>query len=83
MNVDCMHVLAEDTAILTAGKHARYRFTNPPVDGAHCRRLLHLATSGPVLGDDKAYEVLMLNVIIVGELDDAVDCLRWRQVIDV
>ncbi len=83
VNIDGIDVHAEAAFALAARDHAPEPVDDGAIERAHGRRLLEMTALGLVLGHDEPHEALVIEVVVVGELDDAPDRLRRLQMVQV
>jgi hypothetical protein len=83
VHLDRIDVPGEQALRLAAHDHAREAVDDRPVKGAHGRRLAQVPAARLVLGDHQADESLVLDVVVVGELDDPPHRVDRLQVVEV
>ncbi len=82
VDVDRVDFAPEQTLGLAPRDHGAEHVHDRAIDAAKGREALHVPALGLVLGHDQPHEVLVFDVVVVGELDDPADGVDRRQVLD-
>jgi hypothetical protein len=83
VDVDRLDVAAERALGLAARDHLAEQVDDRPVERGQRRKALHVAAARLVLGHHQPHEVLVGDVIVVGEVDDAAHRLHRGQVVEL